>query len=127
LHVNKDETKALTWKYVGYTDLRLQIIDFYFRKIEMDLKSRSKKMDIYEIFNQLKQTKFDASKAIQVSKEFSFTGKRPCYSSTIADGGRFVMMETAKKIEDTSIKLLMKDTTFKKDLDLTCLTEDERL
>jgi len=64
LHINKDESKSLIWKYVGYTDLRLTTLDYYYRKIDMDLKSRSKQMDIFEIFNQLKQTKFDAGNTI---------------------------------------------------------------
>jgi len=93
----------------------------------MDLKSRSNNMGIFEIFSQLKQTRFDASKTIAVSREFSFTGKRPCYSSTIAPGGRFVMAETTKKAEDTSIKFIMKDFNLVKDLDFTGLTEKERL
>jgi len=51
LHVNKDESKSLLWKYVGYKDIRLITIDHYVRKIETDLKARSKSMDIFEIFS----------------------------------------------------------------------------
>jgi len=93
----------------------------------LDLKARSKKMDIFEIFSQLKQSKFDASKTIADSREFSFTGKYPCYSSTMSPGGRFVMIETNKKPEDTAVKFLMKDHDFKKNLNFTGLTDKERL
>jgi len=61
-----------------------------------------------------------------MSKEFSFTGKRPCYSSTIAPGGRHVMIETTKKPEDTAVKFIMEDHDFKKNINFTGLTDEER-